>query len=151
MNDRPQFDLFDVRSEGQAQTGMALPEEGMWSSMNLTQTADAHPVVLWKDKILQGDLWDRGGQLMLLFYCPKCLHQIQITSARKKIEWDAQRGLFVEPFVCTWENADSEGRQDERIIAGINLCRWSVAIDPVVQYVVVDGVEMRVHGVAKGA
>lgn len=151
MSNSPQYDLVDVRTEGEAQTGIGLPEDGLWSSTRLIASADAHPVILWKDKILQADLWLRGENTYIILYCPKCLHMLRIESARKKIEWDAEKGLHVEPFGCTWELADSDGREGERIIGGLNLCRWTVGIEPVTRVVDVDGKRMRVHGVAKGA
>lgn len=155
-NSPSQVELYSVRTEAQAQTnadpnlGLNLPGEGIWSSMHLTKSALAHPRVLWKDRLLTVDLYRAGGTYMINLYCPKCLNSLRIEEAHKKIAWSEEDGLSVEEFTCTWELSDTEGRADERIIAGLNLCRWTVGIDPVRKVLDTKEGRVRVHGIAKG-
>lgn len=135
--------------ERQARTGLGLPEDGYWSSMQATKSAIAHPKILYKDRLLTFDLYRFGGVYMVNIYCPKCLNSLRIEQTRKKVEWDADQGLFIEPFRCTWELSSTEGREGDRIIAGIGLCNWSVAIEPTQRIVDTAEGRIRIHGYAK--
>lgn len=119
---------------------------GMWSSLNLTRTALAHPKVVYKDKLLTFDLYESGGQLMVNLYCPKCEHSLRIEQKHKKIEWDEGTGLFIESFRCTWE---LDLRGDERIAFGLNLCGWTVAVEPTNREMDTNEGRIRIHGIAK--
>lgn len=86
-----------------------------------------------------------GNGLELLVLCPRCRHQIRITSERKEISYELERTpawvtemalqleqpilavgeLSVEPFGCTWELDDGHGRKR----FGNSLCGWRVGID----------------------
>jgi len=64
-----------------------------------------------------------GESIRITTMCVRC-HQAQsITNERKKISFDPQRGLFIEPFECTWELPGSH-----KGFSG-NLCRTRVAYD----------------------
>lgn len=81
----------------------------------------AHP---FPEKRLTCEIYAaEDGSLMVSTICVRCGHGLSITSQRKKIEWEPERGLFIEPFECTWE------LDGERRIAGLSLCRARVAYD----------------------
>lgn len=106
-----------------------LPEKGLVSTTDLTQTAKAHPMIRYKDRVIEADLYEMGGQLMVHLLCPRCRHALKISSERKHMEWDRE-SLSVEPFTCTWElGRDTSGTDGDHIAFGLGLCGWRVAID----------------------
>lgn len=132
----------DIASDG-------LPgKSGAWSSMNLTRSALAHPKIMYGDKLLTGDLYQVSDEYMLNLYCPRCEHSIRIELKRKKMEWNEETGLMVEPFGCPWEFDERNG---ERMQFGINLCRWRVGIEPTHRYIDTSEGRIRIHGVARDA
>lgn len=80
----------------------------------------------WGDYVCTVDVYVAGEEVAIVMICPRCHHSIKIPSNRKKIEWDPDKGLFVEPSQCTWEMDERDG---ERIEFGLNLCRFTFAID----------------------
>lgn len=114
---------------------MGTGQRGMMSSIDFTKTAFAHPEIRYKgrhgDFLLTGDLYKAGEHWMLQIYCPVCStpeapHMLTIKSERKKIEFDANKGVSVEPFGCTWELPELVGSRRE---FGAGLCRFRVAIE----------------------
>lgn len=63
------------------------------------------------------------GTLLVSTLCVRCSQGLSISSERKRIDFDRERGLFIEPFECTWEF------DGDRRIAGLSLCRARVAYD----------------------
>ena len=57
------------------------------------------------------------GSLMVHSACPRCRHSITIDGTKKRVEYDPEKGLFVEAFGCPWEMG--EDHQD----FGVGLCR----------------------------
>lgn len=106
-------------------------ESGMAQDMRVDRMAEAHPVVKYKDFLLDCDLYitpDRK-ELSLVLICPRCHNQLKISSANKAISWDG-KNVSVEPFECTWEmGRGTEGTASDRIDFGMGLCRWRVGIN----------------------
>lgn len=118
---------------------------GQASQMRLKEMALGHPLIRYKDLVLEADVYKdpEGGGLMVNIFCPRCRNSLRITSQRKQIEFTAalvrdratgrmlKRGtLSVSPFQCTWElgrGTDQTGA--DRMDFGMGLCRWTVAID----------------------
>ena len=101
---------------------------GAQSSMDMTAGALAHPMIRWRDRVIEGDLYDMGGKLVLHILCPRCStpeapHALWVREREKAMEWDPGRGLSVEAFECTWELPG--GRKE----FGVGMCRWRVAIE----------------------
>lgn len=102
------------------------PIEGVSESMK--SLPFAHPRIVYKDKLIEGDLYfDDGGKLLLIIYCPKCLHMLTIRESHKQMHWDG-KNISVEPFTCTWE-MDNEAPVARGVnLSSMNLCRWKVGI-----------------------
>jgi len=84
---------------------------GKSAGYNLSATADAHPLVRWRDRVLQMDVFVRTEGIVIHTYCPKCLNMLQISSHKKRIRFvpeanpDCTRPggrLDVERFRCAW-------------------------------------------------
>jgi hypothetical protein len=109
---------------------------GLSAGYDIRQTALAHPLVRYSGKfgefVLTTDLYpDPEGGMMLHLYCPVCStpekpHNLRISSSRKKMEYDKNRGISVETFACTWELPEADTRKME---FGMGLCRWRVIIE----------------------
>jgi hypothetical protein len=119
-------ELFDI--SGDLDTGVA-------ATADLTKTAIGKPKVRYKgrhgDFVLTVDVYRMpDGQLLLHLLCPNCAahgadkHALHVRQAAKQMDYNAQDGLSVEAFGCTWELPGEEGRQ-----FGLAMCRWRVAID----------------------
>ena len=105
-------------------------DTGITTQANLTKSAMAQPQIRysgkWGDYVMTAELYNQGGQLALNIICPRCHNSLWIRAERKKIEWDAVRGVSVEPFQCTWELGE---RGNERMDFGLGLCRWTAVIE----------------------
>jgi hypothetical protein len=124
------------------------------STVDLGKAALGHPEIRYstptKDYVLEADVYPllgaamfEGGasaeRLEVILICPRCQHELRITSDRKAIEFkpgppviDPERGLItrgvlsVERFQCTWEKDTAKAVTDR---GGENLCRWRAVID----------------------
>src|SRR5262245_33277970 len=83
---------------------------GVEAGIDLKKSAFAHPLIRWRDRVIEGDLYlEANNVLRLHLICPKCStpeipHGLHIRSDQKHMEWDAKNGLLsVEPFTCPWE------------------------------------------------
>lgn len=146
MSSRQVFDpakesLYSICGDAPDPSGMDPRMRGYQSSIDMTKGALAKPLIRWRDRVIEGDLYEIEGKLVLHLICPKCSspacnppcnipghcgpHALYVRQERKAIEWDAERQLLsVESFECTWELP--EGRRQE---FGLGLCRWRVAIE----------------------
>lgn len=117
--------------EGQTPDPAGSGARGVAPTINLGRTAIAHPLVRYKEHVLEVDVHlDQDGQLYCLLICPKCRHQLRVHSSRKAIEFDPEAGpaqnrgrLSIERFQCTWEIDDT------RQAFGLSLCKWTAAIE----------------------
>jgi hypothetical protein len=103
---------------------------GHESKLDFTKSALGHPLIRWRDKVIEADVYLDGEELVVHIICPKCStpdvpHGLHIRASQKGVEYDAKTNtLSVEPFTCSWELP--EGRRQE---FGIGMCKWRVAID----------------------
>jgi len=100
---------------------------GRESTLDMTAGAIAHPLLRWRDRVVEADLYLDGGKLLLHLICPKCStseepHGLWVREGEKAIEW-SEGLLSVEPITCPWELP--EGRKE----FGVGMCRWRVAIE----------------------
>lgn len=90
--------------------------------------------------VLEVDIFPHEKGVMAHLYCPVCStaekpHNLRITSERKQIAWDKDRGLSVSNFACTWELPEAGAHQEladtqrSIIMKTENLCRWQVVIE----------------------
>jgi hypothetical protein len=121
---------------------------GRESTVHLDKAALGHPEVRYRDYVLEADVYpllgavdedDAPGALEVILICPRCRHELRVTSDRKAIEYlpgppviDLATGqamlrgvLSIERFECTWEKDTSVAVTGNTE----NLCRWRVAID----------------------
>jgi hypothetical protein len=100
---------------------------GMASDCLFDKLAFAHPKIRWHDRLVIGDLYKAADEATLVIICPKCLHQLTISSKNKSIHYDEETGLIsIERFGCTWELDDKEPTAQH---FGMSLCGWSVVVD----------------------
>lgn len=140
-----------VVQQGRAADPMGTGLVGNHSTVRLDKSALGHPLVRYKDHVLECDIypllgaaWDgaSAGALEVILICPNCRHQLRVTSDKKAIEFapgmpeldDAGqpivRGtLSVEPFQCTWELDTTRDVKATVQSHGDNICRWRVGID----------------------
>lgn len=122
--------LYHIAGSVPDPSAMEPEKLGMQSSLDMTKSALAHPLIRWRDRVVEADLYLIDDRLVLHLICPKCStaevpHALYIREEQKAIDWRPETGeLSVERFECTWELP--EGRRME---FGIGMCRWRVAID----------------------
>jgi hypothetical protein len=110
---------------------------GIGTETDLSKTAIAHPMVRYKDMVLEVDLYLEPGApdlssqyLHFIVLCPRCRNALTVRGDRKEIEFrpptaELPRGvLSCSPFKCTWE-LESDGRRME---FGLGMCNWTVGI-----------------------
>lgn len=118
-----------VHIAGDAPDPMGTGLVGQEATTDLRKNAMATVLIRWRDKVIEAELYETDGQLMLHLVCPKCStpdapHGLHVKQSAKRIEYDRERNLlYVEPFGCTWETGA------DRKAFGLNLCNWRVAID----------------------
>ena len=94
-------------------------------------------IVTYKDFVLTVDVYRIEGEpLKVHLICPKCRHALSVSSERKAIDYDERAGdpakggrLSIEPFQCTWENADAGDHKQGIVSGGMTLCKWRVGIE----------------------
>lgn len=94
--------------------------------------------VNYKDFMLTVDVYQIPGEpTQVHLICPRCRHQLRVTSDRKKIEYDPNdynfksRGgrLSIEPFQCTWELPEAGDQHTPGIRSGgLTLCKLTIGI-----------------------
>lgn len=121
-------ELYQIAGDAPDPTGLPGPAgaalRGQQSTMKMTGAALAHPMVRYKDHVLEADLYGdpQSGCFVVHLLCPRCRHALTIDSARKAMSWENSQ-LSVEKFRCTWELSD------QRQAFGLSLCGWQVVID----------------------
>jgi hypothetical protein len=113
-----------VHIAGDRQTGVTV-------SHNLSRMALGEVVMIYRGQYavphdeleLICEVYEQDGVLGVHAICPKCHHAIWINGKNKSIEYDRSRGLFIEPFQCTWE------MDDWRREFGASLCGMRMAFD----------------------
>jgi hypothetical protein len=112
------------------------PDHGMTVSHHLDR-GKREVLVAYKDLVLTVDIYEMAGEpLKVHLICPRCHHQLQVTSDRKKIEYDPRAGdpkkggrLSIEPFECTWELPTAGKHVPGLLAGGMSLCKLKLAID----------------------
>lgn len=75
-----------------------------------------------------------GEPVQVHLICPKCRHQLRVSSDRKAIDWQPDRGpdggkLSIEPFQCTWEMPEAGAHTPGILAGGLSLCQWKGALE----------------------
>jgi hypothetical protein len=128
----------DEPDPGMYQTGkhfdpMGTGAMGHASQVDLSRGALAHPMIRYKDFVLEVDVYavPDSDEISVVLLCPRCRNALKVSSLRKRIEFERpsqrypQGVLSIEPLRCSWE-LESDGRRME---FGLGMCNWSVAID----------------------
>ena len=102
-------------------------DHGIASDVSLSNSAWAKPQIRYSGRygefVLGCELYNLNGEMALHLICPKCRHSLWIKSSKKQMDFDKNKGLSVEPFMCTWE------LEERRIEFGIGLCNWKAVIN----------------------
>lgn len=105
---------------------VAGDEDGMSSTLDLSKNYDAKLYIQYKDQMLVGELYrNPEGGFFVNLICPRCLHNLKISTDRKEMAYEPGVGIYIAPFRCTWELGE---RNDERIAFGLSLCGWTVGV-----------------------
>lgn len=100
---------------------------GYSSTMRFTKTALGHPLIRYKDHVIEADVYPSpdGQGFIAHLICPKCTNNLQVDSNKKQVGYDPETDtISIEKISCTWE-ADGSIRKD----FGFNRCGWKVVID----------------------
>lgn len=101
-------------------------DHGMESTLALGKNYDARLYIQYGDKLLVGELYrNPEGGFFVNLICPRCHHNLKISTDRKAMAFEMGVGIDIEPFRCTWELGD---RQGERIAFGLSMCNWTVGV-----------------------
>jgi len=138
-------ELFHVAGDMPDPAGTGLL--GQAPSYRLTRSALGHPMIFWRDMVLEADVYALLEQpLQVHLICPLCRHALIIRQGNKVVSYEPQAPvpappgwtatelrqampdglgglLSVEAFGCTWE---AEG--DLRRGFGLARCPWRVVI-----------------------
>jgi len=69
--------------------------------MNMTGSAVCHPMIRYRDRIIESDVYHVDGQLLVHIICPVCEEGNYIRAAKKRIILSGDV-LDVERFRCGW-------------------------------------------------
>jgi hypothetical protein len=122
--------LYHIAGGVSDPSGIEPDLHGYQSSIQLNRSALAHPLIRWRDRVIEADLYEMNGLLVLHIICPRCStpevpHALWVRQGQKDMLWRPEiNELSVAVFECTWELP--EGRRQE---FGLGLCRWRVAIE----------------------
>lgn len=126
-------DVYQTGRHGDPLGQMDPKAMGYASQMDLSKSALAHPMIRYKDFVIEADVYrvPDSDELQVVILCPRCRNALTISSLKKDVQFEMpsakhQRGvLSIEPFGCTWE-LESDGRRME---FGLGLCNWKVGIN----------------------
>lgn len=130
---------------------------GFANTWHLNRSAIGHPFVIYKQSILVVDVYEVPGEPMnLVLICPKCHHALNISAAKKRMEFDRVIGApnptrkdeeMLAQMMTTWSTIPPRTSLQRfgslsvepfectwemsahRAEFGTSLCRWKVAID----------------------
>ena len=113
-------DLFYV--SGDKETGISTTADMTAGSIKVQLRYNGK----WGNYVSTVDVYNIPGvECSVVMICPRCHHSIRVSSARKEVDWDPEKGLFVSRSECSWEIGD---RNNERMDFGIGLCRFGFEI-----------------------
>jgi hypothetical protein len=101
-------------------------DHGIEITHDLTQSAKAKVKLRYQELVITCEIYEVGGELSVHTLCPRCHNALWISGRNKKIDYDPERGLFVEPFTCAWELPDDERSGRE---FGLGLCNLRMVYD----------------------
>ncbi len=128
---------------------VAGDEAGQSSTLSLGSNYDAKLHIQYKDKILVGELYKNPeGGFFVNLVCPRCHHNLKVSTDRKAMAYEPGVGIDIEPFRCTWELGD---RKDERISFGLSMCNWTVGVAACWRDLETSGGVVVLTGIAKDA
>ena len=124
-----------VHIAGDAPDPTGKGPNGSQTTYRLNRAAIAHPLVAYKDYVLETDVYAHPGEPMVVhLICPRCHHALTIPETKKAIDLELGAGpngqgkLSIEPFECTWEMPEAGEHTAGLVTAGTTLCRWKAGI-----------------------
>lgn len=115
-------ELYQICGDAPDPAGTGLRGVGHDIALNKTRLGKA--LIRWRDRVIEADVYEMGGQLAVHMICPKCsrpeeVHALWVKEERKAIEYDARTEIIsIEKFRCQWHDS-----------FGTGWCNWTVAID----------------------
>ncbi len=95
MYDANKEEVYDIK--GDAQSGISM-------GYDMEKTKIGEPCVRYRDRLTWCDVYEMDGHLMVIWRCPRCTQDSNITSNKKRIEYT--RGsdkISIEPFGCCYQ------------------------------------------------
>jgi hypothetical protein len=129
MNGPPQKNLELLVDDAIEKGGMMLT--GHDARRGRFAVVQIHYKGRFGEYMLESDVYKSDTEgFTVHMYCPVCStkdapHNMQITSARKKIDFDSERGISIEKFRCTWELPGPPGTS----VLDLKTCKFSIAVD----------------------
>lgn len=104
--------------------------KGVTVNHDLTGAAFAKVTMIYKGRYVptnmglkhlevEVEVYKAGDIFSAHICCPKCRHTSWIDGRNKRVDYDKQRGLFIEAFTCPWEM----GGENDHTEFGIGLCQ----------------------------
>lgn len=111
-------------------------DHGVNVTHDITKTAKAKVQLIYRGrhrgrylyKPIECEVYEAGGELSVHTICPRCAMGQMIYASAKSIEYDAERGLFIEAFECPGDFAETAGA-DGRHNFGMGLCKARLVYD----------------------
>ena len=75
------------------------------------------------------EVYKAGDVFSVHSICPRCRNAVWIDGRNKRVDYDPQRGLFVEAHTCPWEIGDTDARKNDRQEFGLGLCGTRMVYD----------------------
>jgi hypothetical protein len=95
MYDASREEIYDIK--GDAQSGISM-------GYDMEKTKIGEPCVRYRDRLIWPDVYEMDKHLMVIWRCPRCTHDSNITSHKKRIEYTpGSRSITIEPFGCRWD------------------------------------------------
>jgi hypothetical protein len=95
MYDANKEEIFEIK--GDYQSGISM-------GYDMEKTKIGEPAVRFRDRITWCDVYEMDGHLMVVWRCPRCTNDSNITTNTKRIEY--VRGsdkITISPFGCNYE------------------------------------------------
>ena len=104
MMHNPQTEeLFHIAGDQPDPSGSNL--RGTSIGTDFTKTAIAHPMIRWRSRVLEADVYAIDGQLLVHLICPKCKGGLHIRQAAKRMTLNGNQ-LSTERIACTFPGCD---------------------------------------------
>lgn len=103
MHDPQKEELYFIKGDQPDPSGTGL--RGTSMGMDMTRTAIAHPMIRYRDRVVEADVYAVQDELSVHILCPKCEQGLKISNKKKRVELSGDK-LTTERIGCTWPGCD---------------------------------------------